>query len=462
VEAGMDEFTKKRLWILGKFLFSLFIAAGIAFLLKEPGFTDSQVYVLFLLFFAIGLWLTEAIPAFAVSILIIAFLVFALGNQYFNSEPEDIAQYVNTFSSSVIWLMLGGFFLASAMTKTKLDQALFRLTLKISGANPRNLLIGLMLTTMVASMLMSNTATTAMVIAAVMPLLASLGKKSGFAKALLLGVPIAAATGGMGTIIGTPPNAIAAGALENAGNPIDFIDWMKYGVPLTLALTAISCFVLIRMFLKDNTPISLDFLKSQEKDTSPEFTRQRRVVIVVIIITVGLWLTSSLHGIKTAAVCAVPLVILTLTRVLDGKDIRELPWDTLLLVAGGLSLGIALEQSGLLNHYAQKLITLEINSIALMFVFAFLTMLVSNIMSNTAASTVMIPLGMAILVGFEKEIALIIAFSASTAMFLPVSSPPNAIAYSTGVLEQKDFRIGGLLIGLLGPVLAILWVLLIT
>jgi solute carrier family 13 (sodium-dependent dicarboxylate transporter), member 2/3/5 len=458
----MDEFNKNRMRKLLMFLLSLFLAAGITFLIKEPGFTDSQVYVLFLLFFAIGLWLTEAIPAFAVSLFIIAFLVFALGNKYFNSAPEDIAPYVNTFSSSVIWLMLGGFFLAAAMTKTKLDQALFKITLKISGANPRNLLIGLMLTTMVASMLMSNTATTAMVIAAIMPLLASLGKKSGFSKALLLGIPIAAATGGMGTIIGTPPNAIAAGALENAGHPIDFINWMEYGVPLTLALTAISCFILIRMYIKDKTPISLDFLKNQEKITSPEFTRQRRIVIVVIIITVGLWLTSSLHGIKTAAVCAVPLVILTLTRVLEGKDIRELPWDTLLLVAGGLSLGIALEQTGLLNHYAQKLITMDINRIVLMFVFAFITMLVSNIMSNTAASTVMIPLGMAILVGFEKEIALIIAFSASTAMFLPVSSPPNAIAYSTGLIEQKDFRLGGILVGLLGPLLAILWVLLIT
>ncbi len=458
----MDEFNKNRLKKLVMFLLSLFAAAGITLLIKEPGFTDSQVYVLFLLFFAIGLWLTEAIPAFAVSLFIIAFLVFALGNEYFNSAPEDIAPYVNTFSSSVIWLMLGGFFLASAMTKTKLDQALFRFTLKISGSNPRNLLMGLMMTTMVASMLMSNTATTAMVVAAIMPLLASLGKKSGFSKALLLGIPIAAATGGMGTIIGTPPNAIAAGALENAGNPVDFIDWMLYGVPLTIALTSISCFVLIRMFIKDKTPISLDFLRNQEKITSPEFTRQRRVVIVVIIITVGLWLTSSIHGIKTAAICAVPLVILTLTRVMEGKDIRELPWDTLLLVAGGLSLGIALEKSGLLNHYAQKLITLEINSIALMFVFAFLTMLVSNIMSNTAASTVMIPLGMAIMVGHEKEIALIIAFAASTAMFLPVSSPPNAIAYSTGLLEQKDFRIGGVLVGLLGPLLAILWVLLIA
>ena len=189
---------------------------------------------------------------------------------------------------------------------------------------------------------------------------------------------------------------------------------------------------------------------------------QRRIVIGVIIVTVGLWLTTSLHGIKVGAICAVPLVVFTLTRVLEGKDVQGLPWDTLLLVAGGLSLGLALENTGLLNHYAQKLIQIEINSYVLMFVFAFLTMLVSNIMSNTAASTVMIPLGMAIMVGFEKEIALIIALSASTAMFLPVSSPPNAIAFSTGFLQQKDFRLGGILVGLLGPVLAILWVFLVS
>ncbi len=458
----MEEFDKNRLKKIVMFVLSLLMAAGITYLMKEPGFTDSQVYVLFLLFFAIGLWLTEAIPAFAVSLFIIAFLVFSLGNGYFNSEPENIDKYAQTFSSSVIWLMLGGFFLAAAMTKTELDQVLFRFTLKISGRNPRNLLIGLMLTTMVASMLMSNTATTAMVIAAIMPLLMSLGRGSGFAKALLLGIPIAAATGGMGTIIGTPPNAIAVGALQNAGITVDFIDWMKYGLPIAFALTAISCLVLIRVFVKDRVPISLAFLEDQKGNTSREFVRQRRIVVGVIIVTVGLWLTTSLHGVTVAAVCAVPLVFLTLTRVLEGKDIQSLPWDTLLLVAGGLSLGLALENTGLLSHYAHKLITMEIDSIVLLFIFAFVTMLVSNIMSNTAASTVMIPLGMAILPGFKTEVALIVALSASSAMFLPVSSPPNAIAFSTGLLEQRDFRIGGIIVGLLGPLLAILWVLLIT
>jgi sodium-dependent dicarboxylate transporter 2/3/5 len=444
------------------FVLSFLAAIGLTLFIKEPSFTDSQMYVLFLLFFAVGLWLTEAIPPFAVSLFIIAYLVFALGNKHINSVPENIEKYVHTFSSNVIWLMLGGFFLASAMTKTKLDEGLFKLTLKLSGTNPRNLLIGLMLTTMLASMLMSNTATTAMVIAAVTPLLTSLGKKSGIAKALLLGIPMAATIGGMGTVIGTPANAIAVGALEHEGIYIGFIDWMKFGIPVSIVLTAISCLVLIKIFIKDQSPISLDFLNNQKADLSGKIIVQRKIVIAVIGLTIALWLTTALHGLTVASVCAVPLVFLTLSGVLGGKDIQGLPWDTLLLVAGGLSLGVALEQTGLLNHYSQKLILLEINSTILIFIFAFLTMFVSNIMSNTAASTVMIPLGMAILVGFKAEIALIVAFSASTAMFLPVSTPPNAIAYSTGLLEQKDFRIGGILIGLLGPLLAILWVLLIS
>ena len=130
----------KRFKYLYLFLVSFAIALGLTLLLKEPGFTDSQVYVIFLLFFAIGLWVTEAIPAFAVSLFIIAFLVFALGNKYFNSAPENIENYVQTFSDSIIWLLLGGFFLAKAMAKTKLDEALFRFTLKVAGTNPRNLL----------------------------------------------------------------------------------------------------------------------------------------------------------------------------------------------------------------------------------------------------------------------------------------------------------------------------------
>ena len=128
----------------------------------------------------------------------------------------------------------------------------------------------------------------------------------------------------------------------------------------------------------------------------------------------------------------------------------------------GLSLGIALQNSGLLEHYAQQMRNIKVHYIVLMFLLAYMTMAFSNVMSNTATTTVLVPLGIAILAGFETEIAIIVGLASSTALFLPVSTPPNAIAYSTGFLKISDFRIGGILVGLLGPLLAVLWVLFIS
>jgi sodium-dependent dicarboxylate transporter 2/3/5 len=127
-----------------------------------------------------------------------------------------------------------------------------------------------------------------------------------------------------------------------------------------------------------------------------------------------------------------------------------------------LALGIGLQQTGLLDHYAGRIAALHVPAVAFFFLLAYATMFLSNIMSNTATSTVLIPLGMSILPRNLREVCMIIGLAASTALFLPVSTPPNAIAYDTGLIEQRDFRIGGLLIGLLGPALIVVWVLLIT
>ncbi|MFL5729289.1 MAG: SLC13 family permease [Cytophagaceae bacterium] len=451
---------KKRLKSAVYFTASLITALLLTWLLKQPGFTDSQMYTLFLLFFSIGLWVTEAIPAFAVSLFIMAYLVFAMGNEHFNAHPEKIDKYVNTFSSSTIWLFLGGFFISSAMTKTRLDEELLRLTLRISGTKPQNILIALMATTMIGSMLMSNTATTAMIVAALMPLLNSLGK-SGTSKALLLGVSVAATTGGMATIIGSPPNAVAVGILENVGIKITFLDWMLYGLPLALALSVICGIVLMKAFIKDSSPVSFSFLGTDRGGRGTESVIKRHIVLVIIIVTIAFWFTTSWHGITVAAISAIPIVFLTLTGILDGDDIRALPWDTLFLVAGGLSLGVALESSGILNHFADFMKTLNAGTLIFLLIFAFLSSIFANFVTNAASSAVLIPIGMAILPGFEKEVALSIGLAASLALFLPVSTPWNAIVYSTGMLEQKDFRIGGILIGVLGPILTVLWILLL-
>jgi sodium-dependent dicarboxylate transporter 2/3/5 len=443
-----------------KFLGSLAAALALTWLVAEPSFTQAQLSVLFLLWFSVGLWITEAVPPFAVGFFILAFLAYALGSTLFTDAPQEVRIYLNTFSSPVIWLMIGGFLLASAMTKTKIDADIIRITMRVCGTGPKRLLFGLMAVTMVFSMLISNTATTAMVMAALMPILLKLGKGSPTAKALVLGIPIAATTGGMGTILGSPPNAIAVGVLAEAGSPMGFIGWMVYGLPLALFLTFLAWRVLVKKFMMDAAPISIGEAPREETVT-PEFRAKRVTVLAILLATLALWLTSPLHGLGAAAVAAVPLVLLPMTRILKGEDIRAIGWDTLILVAGGLALGTALQHTGLLGLYAGRMAQLPVPDIAFYLLLAYATMVFSNVMSHTATSTVLIPLGMAILPAHATEVCMIIGLSASTALFLPVSTPPNAIAYSTGLIEQKDLRLGGMLVGFLGPAVIILWVLLL-
>src|SRR6516165_4686849 len=130
------------------FVVSFFAALALTKWLSAPDFNDSQNYVLFLLFFSIGLWVTEAIPPFAVALFIMSYLVVTLGNPRFNAEPHQVDEYVQTFSNSIIWLILSGFFLAESMSRTGLDTDFFRFSMKLSGDKPNNILLGIMVTTM--------------------------------------------------------------------------------------------------------------------------------------------------------------------------------------------------------------------------------------------------------------------------------------------------------------------------
>ncbi len=185
------------------FLLSLITAFLLTYFLRQPDFTVPQVYVMFLLFFAVGLWVTEAIPPFAVGIMIIGFLVFSLGSpEIVDEHGIDVKAFVDTWSDSVIWLMLGGFFLSAGLKITGLDFDLFKLTASRFSKSQPMLLFGLMITTAVMSMVISNTATTAMMFAAVLPLLSNDEASSNLRKAIALGIPAAAGIGGMGTVIG--------------------------------------------------------------------------------------------------------------------------------------------------------------------------------------------------------------------------------------------------------------------
>ncbi len=447
------------------FLVSIILAFGITYYLDNPDLDTAQIYVLFLLFLSIGLWITEAIPPFAVGLLIFGFLVFMLGGYYHDIDPDNslkyTQKYVQTWSNSVIWLMLGGFFMAEAMQKVGLDKTIFKLTISKFGTKPRYVLLGIMLVTAIFSMIMSNTATTAMMIAAVLPFINTLDKDAPFGKALLIGIAAAASLGGMGTIIGSPPNAIAVDALNNNGINFGFLEWMVIAFPIAILLVISMWFFLIKRYVPRVATIDLGFLKEIDSQSNSRiYMMKKKIVLVVLLLTLVLWLTGNLHGIPASAVSFLPIMVLTMFSILTGDDVRKLPWDTLMLVAGGLSLGLAIEETGLAAYYVSLINEFDLNFYMLVIVFSLLTILLSNFMSNTATATILIPISI-ILVSSNKEILpLVIALSASAALFLPISTPPNAIAFSTGKLVQKDFRYGGLIAGLIGPIIIIGFVLL--
>ena len=451
------------------FLLSIIFAFVLTYWINSPELDQSQVYVLFLLFLSIGLWVTEAVPPFAVGLLIFGFLVFALGGYYAEIDPENaskyVAKYVQTWSNSVIWLMLGGFVIAEAMQKVGLDKTLFKMTISKFGSKPRNVLLGIMLVTAVFSMIMSNTATTAMMIAAVIPFINTLDKNAPFAKALLIGIPAAASLGGMGTIIGSPPNAIAVDAMSNHGVQFGFLEWMIIGFPVAVILVFLFWLFLISKFVPKVSTIDLSFLNDLE-DESPSNSRifniKRKIVSGVLLLTLTLWLTGNIHGIPASAVSLLPIMLLTLLGIVSGNDVRKLPWDTLMLVAGGLSLGLAIQETGLAEYYVKMLSNYDLNIYALMIVFSLLTVILSNFMSNTATTTILIPIAIILVSSNQVILPLVIGLSASAALFLPISTPPNAIAFSTGKLEQKDFRVGGLFAGIVGPIVIIIMVMIMN
>ena len=451
------------------FLLTIIFSFALTYSLYEPSMDQAQLYVLFILFLAVGLWITEAIPPFAVGLLVFGFLIFAMNSYYSRIDPDNVQsyymEYINSWSSSVIWLMLGGFFMAEAMRKTRLDQLVFRLSISRFGTKPKYILLGLMLTTAVFSMIMSNTATTAMMIASVMPFIRTLDEDSPFTKAVLLGISGAASLGGMGTLIGSPPNAIAVEALNTHGIDVGFLEWMLVGFPLSIVLTLFFWMLLTRKYIprKREMIIELEKEEGEAPESIVKFERiKKKVVLGVLGLTLVLWLTEKVHGIPASVVSLLPIILLTMSGIISGKDVRKLPWDTLMLVAGGLALGLAIKETGLAALYVEKIQQYDLNFYLLVLCFGFLTIILSNIMSNTATATILIPVG--IILTFENPVVLpiVIGLCASAALFLPISTPPNAIAYSTGRLEQRDYRYGGAILGLLAPLVITLYILLVV
>jgi sodium-dependent dicarboxylate transporter 2/3/5 len=441
-----------------KILGCVILAWFIAHLPTHSGLDPAGRWALFILILAAGLWITEAIPAFSVALVIIALEIMILGkpNGVFATTSADWEIFVRSWGSPIIWLFFAGLVMGEAAQSTGLDRLFSRYILQWFGATPGGLLFGAMAITFLFSMFMSNTAATAMMVAIMAPVVGTLKKDAPYAKSLLLGIPFAANLGGMGTIIGSPPNAIAAGLLMDT-SPINFTLWMMAGLPPALVLFLVAYLYFRFAYPHDTNVIDISGLDRKTKTGDQLPLWKRLMVMPIFICTILLWMTGSLHHIPTSVVAFLPITVFAAAGIITVKEIRHLHWDVLLLVAGGLSLGIAVRETGLAVWLVDQLPTHLLGQAAIAFAMSYFTATISNFLSNTAATNILAPIGLALAAGFEPVVVIPLALGASTAMCLPISTPPNAIAFAAGKLKTTDFIPGGLLMGLVGPMVVVLW-----
>lgn len=367
-----------------------------------------------------------------------------------------------TFADPIIILFLGGFFLADAATKFRLDINLARVLLKPFGTNPKYVLLGLMSVTALFSMFMSNTATAAMMLALLTPVLALFKPEDRGRAAFALCIPIGANVGGIGTPIGTPPNAIALKFMQENGWNITFGDWMMFGVPYVIIMLLIAWFILIKMFPIDQK--SLDLAKEMKGKFMT--TPKAWVVYITFIVTILLWvIPKEYHGLDANSVAIIPIAVFSVTGVITKKDLRAMSWDVLWLVAGGFALGVALGETMLANDLIHSIPFAEWDSLALIVGSSLICLFMATFMSHTATAALLMPIMASVAAGMVAGgsmdapgaigLLVTIAFASSLGMALPISTPPNAMAYATGHIEQKGMAISGTILCLIGLGLSI-------
>ena len=453
---------------VSRFLFSFFLSLIIAFIPDYIGLNSDAKYMLFILSFSALLWMTESIPAFAVSFLIISLEILFLGFHDFNfdTNSKEWLYYLKSWSSPLIFLFIAGFILAIAASKTKLDLWLAKKVLFYFGSKPHNLLTGLMTITFILSMFISNTATTAMMMTMLLPILSNMKESNPFQKGILLAIVVAANIGGMGTIIGTPPNAIAVGILGD--NAPSFVSWMIMALPPAILLVIFLRFVILKLYPSNEENINIGKMQSVSHfdDSTTTFTNvptipswKKSLVIGIFIITILLWLTGPFHHIPTPVVSLLPIVVFTVFGIIDTEDVKEIRWDVIILIIGGLSLGAGVEKTGLDSWIGLQFNIDGLSIYLMVLIFSGIVILVSNFMSNTAATNIMLPLIVALISSMGDSVVsfmvITVALCASCAMILPVSTPPNAIAFASGRLNSKDFIIIGIVAAIVGPVFII-------
>ena len=427
--------------------------------------TVVQQRVIALFAFAALMWIFEIIPNWTTSLLVIVISLLTVSDKGigFFCDPQygtlvGYKSLMSAFADPVVMLFLGGFVLAIVAEKYGLDVTMAKALLSLFGTKPKMVLLGFLLVIAIFSMFMSNTATAAMMLAFLVPVLSKLPSDDKGKIGLALSIPVAANLGGIGTPIGTPPNATAVKFLSEAGFDVSFGEWSIRMIPYVLIMIFIAWLVLQFFFPFKSEKIVLEI---------PENTRKKdwrtTVVWCTFIGTILLWATEQWTGINSNVVALIPLGVLTATGIFTKEDIKEINWSVLWLVAGGFALGTCLQGTGLAKVIINAIPFNTMSIVLVMIVAGLVCYLLSNFISNSATAALLIPILIVVAEGMElgstgtRAMISFIAVCASTAMLFPISTPPNAIASSTGLVETKDMTKVGLVMGAVGFVLGYIW-----
>ncbi len=449
-------------------------------------------------------WMTEAVPLSVTSLLPI--ILFPL------LTDLSVAQATAPYANPIVFLFLGGFLLAIAMQKVNLHRRIALQTLRAVGTHPRQIILGMMISTAFLSMWVSNTATTLMMLPIALSVLALVAENSDRAKGvavdvraglaaghkisdlihdtdvrtfgvgLVLAIAWSASIGGLGTLLGSPPNAIVAGYIsKELGKEVGFAQWMMLGVPIVVVFIAMAWLLITRVLFR----FTLDEIPGGKQMIEGEIAELGRVslgeksVRLVFLLAAFCWIVPSLlstvgdlgqtmpwlklfNDTVVALSAGVLLFLLPGVKpghaVLEWKDAEEgLPWGVLLLFGGGLSLAAAVAASGLDQWFGQQVVGLGVLPLVpLIAVVTLIVLFLTEITSNTATAATFIPIlgGVAVGIGIDPMTLLIPAALAATCAFmLPVGTPPNAIVFGTGAVSIVEMARGGLLLNLVGVVL---------
>ena len=423
--------------------------------------------------FAALMWLFDAVPAWTTSLMVVVLLLFTVSDSclWFMKEGGGEAgvgklisykAILHCFADPIIMLFIGGFIIAIAATKSGLDVKLARVMLKPFGTKSETVLLGFILVTAVFSMFISNTATAAMMLTFLAPVLKALPADGKGKIGLALAIPVGANVGGIGTPIGTPPNAIALKYLNDPDGMdlgIGFGHWMAIMLPLALVLLFIAWFVLKGLFPFKQKRIDLKI------DSTHEHSWRDYVVYVTFAVTVLLWMCDSITGVNANVVAMLPVGALCITGVITKRDLEEISWSILWMVAGGFALGVALNESGLGQHMIDSVPFGQWSPIGVIIGSGILCWLMANFISHTATAALFVPIlaiaGMSMReqlmsLGGVGTLLIGVALSSSLAMLLPISTPPNALADATGLIKQKYMVTVGLIMGLVGLLISYL------